>query len=108
MTYSTTWDVSFCEFNVEPDNKQKVTSLHWECVVADDVSEELVRAYGTVSAADQNRVYTQAALQAVPKATFIQWIHQALGEEEVTAIEAGTTAALDSRLTPTQGGFVPE
>lgn len=108
MTYNTTWDVSFCEFSVEPDNKQKVTTLHWECVVTDDVSEEFARAYGTVHTADQNRVYTQAALEAVPKATFIQWIHQALTEEEVTETEARLTAELDAKVTPTQGGFVPE
>ena len=108
MTYDITWDVGYVEFDTDEQGKRHVNQLHFTCKCVDSATGELSSVYGTTDGSDVTRVYTQQALAAIPKTTFINWVHQALGQEEVDRVEAQVTAELDEALNPTPRGFVPE
>jgi hypothetical protein len=69
MSIQLTWKTGYCEYQNNEQPNVKVTTLHWEVTGFDDAVAESAtgRVYGTVNAADQNRVYTLQALQAVPE-----------------------------------------
>lgn len=98
------WEVKRCLYSNEPSNKVKVTELHWTATLVD--GEFTASRYG--SAGDQsNRVYTKAALSNVPEHVMVGWVQQALGPDEVDAIEAGLLADIEEQRNPTQGSIVP-
>jgi len=100
------WKTGYCEYDVvENTNNVKVSALHWACSKQD--AEFSGSSYGSVSAADQNRVYTLAALSNVPEHVMTGWVQQALGEEEVQRIEDAIDAQIVEAKTPTSGGLTP-
>lgn len=101
------WITGYCEYdsNEQPAGNVKVTDLHWTCTASD--SGESVSLVGSVNAAQQDRVYTLASLQNVPQHVMTNWVHQAMGAEDVAAVEANAAAQLEEKLNPTSGGFVP-
>ena len=110
------WKCGWCEYDMAPEGvpagQVKVTTLHWDATQAEpnaDPEEDdySARQYGTVSTADQNRVYTLPALQNVPNHVMVGWVQDALGEEEVDRIEAALQANIDLQVTPTSGGLTP-
>lgn len=100
-----TWKTGHCKYENEGSKKVKVSSLHWTCTGVD--GEFFGSSYGSISAVDQNRVYTLAALQAVPGSVMTGWIKQALGDEDVQRIEDGVAAQIAEKQVPTKGGFAP-
>ena len=82
----------------------KVTTLHYRASLTDGTFT--ATSYGT-TADDQNRVYTKAALEAVPESVVIGWIQQALGAEAVAEIEAQLAANLAELQNPTTGTVTP-
>ena len=116
MTMQYEWKCGHVEWASEPvanhgngAGQVKVTTLHWNCVAWDDAHDlgQTVNSIGTVSAADQNRKYPLPALQAVPEATFIKWVHQAMGDDEKNRIEADLATRHQELINPTHGGFTP-
>jgi hypothetical protein len=87
--------------DVEQTNGQvKVSTLHWRVSLTDgDLSSS---SYGTTPP-DQPRVYTLAALEAVPESVVVKWILDALGPEEVARIEKGLADDIVEQKTPTSG-----
>ena len=108
------WKCGYCEYDIEdpaqPAGQVKVTTLHWRCIGSDDESGNTASNIGTINAADQNRVYTLAALQAVPESVMVGWVQQALdsGDQTVADIEANVTAQVELLNTPVSGGLTPE
>ena len=85
-----------------PAPQVKVTTLYWEANLED--GGFMSRAYGSIGD-EENRVYTLAALEAVPESVVIGWIKQALGDEKVVLIEAGLAADIEEQQTPTSGSI---
>ena len=107
------WKTGYCEYLFEDPSNQngnvKVTTLHWNCTVSDPDIPGIpgVTNIGTVSAADQNRVYTLASLQNVPENVMTGWVQQALGDEEVQNIEDNLLAQWNDAIQPSGGGIAP-
>lgn len=98
------WKVKRCLYSNEPNNKVKVSNLHWTATLVD--GEFSASRYGSVGD-DQNRVYTKAALKNVPDHVMVKWVQQALGQDEVDRIEAALLADIAEQRNPTHGSFVP-
>ena len=95
------WKTKFCDYDLVVD-KAHVTTLSWTCTRQEgEISGSL---YGTVSAADQNRVYTLAALQVVPESVMTGWVKAALDVQE---IEDAIDAQIAEAQVPTSGRIVP-
>jgi hypothetical protein len=88
----------------EQPGQVKVTTLHWRARL--EVDGFSASSYGATPD-DQNRVYTKAALEAVPESVVIGWIHQALGDEEVARIEQALLDDIAQQKTPTSGTVTP-
>jgi hypothetical protein len=107
------WKTGYCEYLFEDPADQngnvKVTTLHWNCSASDPDNSGIppVTNIGTVNAADQNRVYTLAALQNVPESVMTGWVKQALGDEEVASIEEGLERQYNEAAQPSGGGITP-
>ena len=110
------WKCGHVEYDFEETQNRgqgagqvKVSTLHWRCEAWDDTEAPYPRssAIGTVSAADQNRKYPLPALIAVPEATFVKWVHQAMGDEEKSRIESSLDDQYREMVNPTHGGFTP-
>lgn len=86
-------------------SQAKVTTLHWAATLEDQGFT--AHAYGA-TADDQNRVYTKPALESVPEATVVEWIHQALGAEEVQAVENRLADSIADQANPTSGTVNPQ
>lgn len=97
------WKVQRCDYSNEPNNKVKVTSLYWTVDLVD--GDFTAHRYGSAGE-DQKRVYTMAALSAVPASVMVKWVKQALGDE-VDLIEAAMLADIEEQRNPTRGSFVP-
>ena len=89
----------------EQPGQVKVTILHWRCTLT--VEDLTASSYGTTPD-DGNRVYTLAALEAVPESVVIGWIHQALGQEEVDRIEQALVDNIEAQANPTSGTVSPK
>ena len=111
-TLQYTWTTGYVEYDKVSGGvgQTKVTTLHWSCEAKDasgDAPYHVARSIGTVDVSDQNRKYPLAALQAVPDATFIKWVHQAMGDDEKNRIEADLATQYQEIRYPTHGGFTP-
>lgn len=101
------WKTGYCEYTKEglSGGQVKVTTLHWNCTLID--KDFSANEYGSVDASDQNRVYTLPALKAVPESVMNDWVKDALGAEEVAAIENRLQDSIYEQENPTTGGFDP-
>jgi hypothetical protein len=82
-----------------------VTSLHWQALLVE--GEYTARAYGAAPDTG-NRVYTKAALEAVPANIVVNWIHDALGADEVAALEQRLADDISQQQNPTSGSTTPK
>ncbi len=109
------WKTGYCEYQFEDPSDQngnvKVTILHWRCTVSDPDMSGIpgVTSIGTVSAEDQNRVYTLSALQNVPESVMTGWVKQALDNSDQTVqdIEDQLLAQWNDAIQPSGGGITP-
>jgi len=99
------WTTSYCQYDDEGGGQVLVDTLHWSVALEDSGFE--ASEHGTVNTADQNRVFALPALQNVPESVMTGWVQQALGTEEVDAIEARLVANIEEQKNPTSGGLVP-
>ena len=102
------WKCGYCEYDIDPEGapgQVKVTTLHWRASLTDQ--GETASSYGTVSTADQNRVYTLPALQAVPESVMVGWVQDAMEDPTYEEVEASLQAQIDLLVTPTTGGLTP-
>ena len=101
-----TWTAPAVDWNdvEESPGQVKVTTLHWRCTEAD--AEFTASSYGTTPD-DGSRVYTKPALESVPESVVIDWIHQALGDEEVARIEQALLDDIEQQKNPTSGTVAP-
>ena len=102
---STTWSIVNTEYLLSEGGETNVVNrLHWQCIVAD--GEHFARAYGTVSVpTDDLSNFTPYA--DITEAEALQWAFDALGAEQVTAIEDGVAAQLAAQQNPTEGSGTP-
>ena len=105
-----TWSISQMEDYIEYDgHEQVVFILHWQCTDETTVGEETYHA----------RVYSTQGLQPfagldpftpwpeVTESQALGWLHDKMGAEEVTRIEAQVEAQLAATVNPTTESGVP-
>lgn len=102
---SVTWSIVQMEYALSQDDKTNVVNqVHWQCIVAD--GEHFARAYGTVGVpTDDLSSFTEFA--DLTEAEVIEWAKAALGEEQVTNIEAALVDRVAEIITPTKGQGLP-
>ena len=104
-----TWKISQMEdYVVGPDGpyvdeSRVIFTLHWQCTDEQTVAGQTYHA----------RVYSSASLmpfaedvaftpwEDVTEEQAIGWLHDKLGEEEVTRIEESVAAQIDAKMNPT-------
>ncbi len=103
---STTWSIVNTEFLLSENGQTNVINcLHWQFVDSDDNGNQ-GRSYGTVSVpTDDLSNFTPYA--DVTEAEALQWAFDALGAEQVTAIEDGVAKQLAAQQNPTEGSGTP-
>lgn len=107
-----TWFCSYCEYLFDdpskPAGQVRVTTLHWQCRGYDTDTTNFGQSIGTEDVSDQSRQYTLAALQSVPSSVMVNWVHQAMGQEQVDEIEVNVKAQVEAMNLPPGGGLTPE
>ncbi len=98
-----TWTIGTMERDlVQGDNTDIVTTLHWRATDS-DADGNTGSAYGTVGV---TLVGTPTPYADITEAQAIGWAKDALGEEQVTSIEAGIAAQIDAAANPTTASGV--
>jgi hypothetical protein len=87
---------------VQGDNTDIVTILHWRAKDEDD-DGNTGSAYGTVNV---ELVGTPTPYADITETQAIGWAKDALGEEQVTTIEAGIASQIDAMANPTTASGV--
>ena len=103
---ATTWSILNTEYLLSEGGQTNVINcLHWQCVDSDDNGNQ-GRAYGTVSV-PTNDLSSFTPYADVTEAEALQWAFDALGAEQVTAIQDGVAAQLAAQQNPTEGSGTP-
>jgi hypothetical protein len=100
------WNVLRTDCDVVENGKVRVSVIHWEAT--DSIDEHKSRVYGSVSVADQDRVFTVEAMENAAITAKVNWVHEAMEAEEagtVQGYEAALAAQLDRKLNPTTMSF---
>ena len=98
-----TWTIANMERDlVQGDNTDIVTILHWRASDEDD-NGNTGSAYGTVSV---TLVGEPVPYADITEEMAIGWAKDALGEEQVTTIEAGIASKIDAMANPTTASGV--
>ena len=115
-----TWKISQMEDYVDgPEGgphegeSRVVYTLHWQCTdeqtvgAGEDEKTYHARVYSTVSLEpfDEGAVFTP--WENVTEVQALEWLHDALGAEEVTRIEGDVAAQLEAKVNPTTSAGVP-
>ncbi len=100
-----TWITTYMEWSNKDQQPGKVvaTVAHWNVSRTDGGFSGKV--IGSVNLSDQNRVYTQAALENVPANVIQMWVDAAIGAEDMQIAEDAVDAIIAEQATPTTGGF---
>ena len=85
------------------DNENIITTIHWSASDA-DADGNTGSSYGSVGV---TLVGTPTAYADVTEAMAIGWAKDALGDEQVTAIEASIASQIDLKANPTTASGVP-
>jgi len=97
------WNISNMERDlVQGDNKDIVTTLHWNAHDSDD-SDNNGSSYGSVSV---TLVGTPTPYADITEDMAIGWAKDALGSDEVTAIETSIANQITEMKTPTTASGV--
>lgn len=101
-----TWSIIQLDYAVSQDGHANVVNnAHWQCIDADDAGNQ-GRAYGTVGIPTDDLTYFTPYAN-ITEALALAWAKEALGAEQVSAIEAGVTAQLNAIQNPTDGSGTP-
>jgi predicted sugar kinase len=85
------------------DNENIITQIHWRASDA-NVDGNTGSSYGSVGV---TLVGTPTAYADVTEADAIGWAKDALGDEQVTAIEEGIASQIDLKANPVTASGVP-
>ena len=97
---SHTWTVSTMDYDVtQGNNSNVVTCVHWRVSKTD--GDHSGSSYGSVDLESPSGTFVEWA--DITEATAIGWAKDALGADEVTAIEAAIDAQIAEKATPTNG-----
>ena len=97
------WTVSAMDYNVSQDGHTNVvTCVHWRCSKTD--GDHSGSSYGTAGLEAPGESFVEWA--DITEATAIGWAKDALGTDEVTAIEAAIDAQIAEKAAPTTGSGV--
>ena len=109
MAATFTYSILQTDFVLSQDGLTNViNNLHWRCDAAETSGGKDYSAgsYGTqgLAAPDPNSF---TAYDSVTEADCIKWLKAEMGDDAVTALEAGLQANIDAQITPTTGAGVP-
>ena len=109
MAATFTYSILQTDFVLSQDGLTNViNNLHWRCDAAETSGGKDYSAgsYGTqgLAAPDPNSF---TAYDSVTEANCIDWLKAEMGDDAVTAVEAGLQANIDAQITPTTGEGVP-
>ena len=95
-----TWTVAAMDYTVSQDGHTNVVNtVHWRCSKTD--GDHSGSSYGTVGLEAPSGTFVE--WDDITEATAIGWAKDALGTDEVTAIEAAIDAQIAEQATPTRG-----
>ena len=100
-----TWKISSMDRDLtQGDNENIITQIHWTASDS-DADGNTGSSYGTVvvTLGDGDVI----AYADVTEADAIGWAKDALGDEQVTAIEASIASQIDAQANPTTASGVP-
>jgi hypothetical protein len=99
-----TWKISSMDRDLtQGDNENIITTIHWSASDA-DADENTGSSYGSVGV---TLVGTPTPYADVTEADAIGWAKDALGDEQVTAIEASIDSQIEALANPTTASGVP-
>ena len=94
---SVTWTIPSMDRDLtQGSNKNIITTIHWRASDA-DADGNTGSSYGSVGV---TLVGTPTAYADVTEADAIGWAKDALGDEQVTAIEASIASQIDAQANP--------
>jgi len=95
-----TWTVSAMDYTVSQDGHTNVVNtVHWRCSKTD--GDHSGSSYGTAGLEAPGESFVE--WDDITEATAVGWAKAALGDEQVTAIEAAIDAQIAEKATPTRG-----
>ena len=98
------WKISSMDRDLtQGDNENIITTIHWRASDS-DADGNTGSAYGSVGV---TLVGTPTPYADVTEADAVGWAKDALGEEQVTAIEASIASQIDAQANPTTASGVP-
>ena len=102
MAVTKTWDiVAMDSAPTEGSLSDVVKTVHWNCTGTETVGSDTYTSYSYgcvgLGAADSSSF---TAFASITKANAIAWAQDALGTDEVTAIETGLEAKITEQKTP--------
>ena len=99
-----TWTIPAMDYDVSSGGKTNVvTTVHWRCTKVD--GDHSGSSYGTVGLGAVGDSFVE--WDDITEATAVGWAKDALGTDEVTAIEAAIDAQIAELATPTVGAGIP-
>jgi len=109
MAATFTWTISQTDFVISEDGLTNViNNLHWRCNAAETSGgkDYAAGSYGTqgLEAPDPSSF---TAYDSVTEANCIAWLKEQMGDDAVTALEAGLQSDIDAQITPTTGTGTP-
>ena len=94
------WTVSAMDYTVSQDGHTNVVNtVHWRCSKTD--GDHSGSSYGTAGLEAPSGTFVE--WDDITEATAVGWAKAALGDEQVTAIEAAIDAQIAEKATPTTG-----
>ena len=109
MAATFTYSISQTDFVLSQDGLTNViNNLHWRCDAAESSGgkDYAAGSYGTQGlAAPDPSSFT--AYDSVSMANCIDWLKAEMGDDAVTALEAGLQSNIDLQITPTEGHGTP-
>ena len=94
------WTVSAMDYTVSQDGHTNVVNtVHWRCSKTD--GDNSGSSYGTVGLEAPSGTFVE--WDDITEATAVGWAKAALGDEQVSSIEAGIDAQIAEQANPTSG-----
>ena len=94
------WTVSAMDYTVSQDGHTNVVNtVHWRCSKTD--GDNSGTSYGTVGLEAPGESFVE--WDDITEETAVGWAKAALGDEQVTAIEAAIDAQIAEQVSPTSG-----
>ena len=102
------WVAELCSYkylNRDPDPLVTPMMIHWKCQDVDgtDVGE-VIGSTGVEGLSE----FLESQMVRVTSVIMLNWLHNAMGTEQVTATEAAATAALENIQLPPMGSTPPD